>query len=145
MADEPVEVTQHVDASPEVVFELLVNPDQFVKWQGVAASFDPTPGGKFWLDVTGGQVAAGEFIEIDPPHRLVFTWGWEGDHSPLRPGSTTVEVTLTPVANGTEVCLRHYGLPPSDRQHLDGHRQYLARLAELAAGNDPGPDPWVRG
>ena len=31
----------------------------------------------------------GEFVELDPPNHLVFTWGWEGDED-VPPGSSTV-------------------------------------------------------
>lgn len=140
---ETVEVNQFVEASPEIVFNFLADPDEFVKWQGISARFDPRPGGEFWLMVAESEIAAGEFVEIDPPNRLVFTWGWSKGRSKLAPGSTTIEVTLTPKGEGTDVCLRHHGLPPSEVGHATGHRHYLGRLADAAAGRDPGVDPWI--
>jgi uncharacterized protein YndB with AHSA1/START domain len=85
-------------------------------------------------------VAVGEYVEVDPPHRIVFTWGWEGnEHVP--PGSSTVEVTLTAVADGTLLRLVHRDLPgPAVAEHLDGWKHYFARLAVVATGEDPGTD-----
>jgi len=81
-------------------------------------------------------------VTVDPPHRIVFTWGWEGDGSPVPPGSSTVEITIT--ADGpdaTVLRLVHRGLPlPALDRHRDGWEHYLGRLTIRAAGGDPGPD-----
>ena len=41
--------------------------------------------------------------------------------------------------------LRHLGLPTADQRkaHREGWDHYLARLVVVAAGGDPGPDPWA--
>jgi uncharacterized protein YndB with AHSA1/START domain len=44
---------------------------------GEQATFDVRPGGIYRVGVIPGNTARGEFVEVDPPHRLVFTWGWE--------------------------------------------------------------------
>jgi uncharacterized protein YndB with AHSA1/START domain len=79
-----------------------------------------------------GSVASGEFIEVDPPRRVSFSWGWEGKED-LPPGSTTVEVTLEPDGDATVVRLRHTGLPTDDwrRVHRDGWVIFLGTLAGL--------------
>jgi uncharacterized protein YndB with AHSA1/START domain len=93
------------------------------------------------LGLVGVEVA-GQFLEIDPPRRLVFTWGWTHGHA-IAPGSTRVVVTLQAENGGTRVILRHHDLP--DTEQVDHHRKgwdlYLSRLAILAPGGDPGPDP----
>jgi uncharacterized protein YndB with AHSA1/START domain len=75
----------------------------------------------------------------------VWTWGWEGNDG-VPPGSSTVEVTLTPDGDATVVRLRHSGLPTGDSatSHGSGWEHYTARLAVAAAGGDPGPDEWVK-
>jgi uncharacterized protein YndB with AHSA1/START domain len=89
-----------------------------------------------------GVEAAGEFVEVDPPRRLVFTWGWTHDDA-VAPGSTRVVVTLEAENGGTRVVLRHHGLPdePQLTHHREGWELYLGRLAVRVAGGDPGADP----
>lgn len=137
-----------IAASPETVWELLVDQDQAIRWMGVVASFDPTPGGIYRVEVVPGQVARGAFVEIDPPRRLVLTWGWEpGSRSPVPPAESTVEFDLTRTAEGTLLRLTHRGLPDAAAResHAQGWEHYLGRLMLLAAGADPGVDPWVDG
>jgi uncharacterized protein YndB with AHSA1/START domain len=74
----------------------------------------------------------GEYVEIDPPRRVVFTWGVPGKDS-LPPGSTTVEVVLTPDGPDTIVELFHHGLPVEERDsHLEGWTTMLGRLERLS-------------
>lgn len=127
-----IEITQRIDASPEIVFAYLTDSQRFVRWMGVGAELDPRPGGRYRIDVDGVHIASGEYQEVDPPRRLVMTWGWEG-HPTVPPGSTTVEITLTPERDATILTLRHLGLPDEDerRQHTEGWMQYTSRLAEV--------------
>ena len=90
----------------------------------------------------GGIQAAGEFVEIDPPRRLVFTWGWTNDPA-VAPGSTRVVVTFHEEDGGTRVVLHHHGLPDDAQgdHHRAGWELYLDRLRVRVDGGDPGPDP----
>ena len=88
-----------------------------------------------------GDRVRGEYLAVEPPHRVVFTWGLE-DHADLPPGSSTVEITLLADGDGTIVRLRHER-PPTDvsrEQHAVGCQHYVERLATVATGGDPGPD-----
>jgi uncharacterized protein YndB with AHSA1/START domain len=139
-----------IDASPETVWEFLVDPDKATRWMGMAASFDPRPGGEYRVEVIPGHTARGEFVELDPPHRLVYTWGWEpGEDGPgaVPPGSSTVEVELVRSGTGTMLRFTHRDLPneASAESHGHGWDHYLARLAVAGAGGDAGPDPWLTG
>jgi uncharacterized protein YndB with AHSA1/START domain len=94
------------------------------------------------------MVVRGEFLEVVPPGRVVFTWGWE-DSSLLAgmhvgPGQTRVEITLLPEADGTLLRLRHSGLPAGASFHFHGMGWHLSidRLAAVAAGQDPGAELW---
>ena len=137
-----------IAASPETVWELLVDPVKALRWWGIGAEIDPRPGGALRVRVVPGSVATGEFVEVDPPRRLVYTWGWEeggGGPELVPPGSSTVEIELEPTASGTTLTLVHRGLPTeeSGQAHGEGWDNYLPRLAVAAAGGDPGPDPWL--
>lgn len=138
-----VEREMRVDASPETVFEFFTDPAKMVRWKGQAATLDPRPGGVYRVEMNEHAVARGEYVEIDPPHRIVFTWGWEGGDAPTPPGSSTVEITLTADGDGTLVRLVHSGLPSpeSAEAHGQGWDQYMPRLAIAAAGGDAGEDP----
>jgi uncharacterized protein YndB with AHSA1/START domain len=135
-----IEREVRVDAAPETVFEFFTDPEKMVRWKGSAATLDPRPGGVYRVEI-GPYAALGEYVEIDPPNRVVFTWGWEGG-APTPAGSSTVEITLTPDGDGTIVRLVHTGLPAeSIEAHSHGWDLYMPRLAIVAAGGDAGPEP----
>ena len=137
-----LELEVRIEASRETVFEFFTDPAKIIQWNGQSATLEPTPGGLYRVDVNGRNIARGEYIEVTPPSRVVFTWGWEGEASPLPPGKSTVEVSLTEDGGGTIVRLRHLGLPADQlAPHTDGWKHYLARLVVAGAGGDPGPDP----
>jgi uncharacterized protein YndB with AHSA1/START domain len=138
-----VEREVRIAARPEVVFEFFIDPVKMIRWKGVDAMLDPRPGGTYRVNVTGREVALGEYVEIVPYSRIVITWGWEG--SPIAPGSTRVEVNFIPDGDGTIVRLKHSGLiGEAALQHAEGWDHFLPRLALAAAGRDAGPDPWVQ-
>ena len=130
-----------VQASRETVFPFLTDPARMVRWMGRAATLDPRPGGVYRVEVNDQATALGEYVEVDPPNRVVFTFGWEhGDV--VGPGSTTVEIDLVPEGDATLVRLTHRGLPAEAVElHTQGWQNYLPRLAIAAPGGDPGPDP----
>ena len=113
------------------MFPYFTDPVRMVRWMGRTAELDPTPGGTFRIDYNGADIASGTFVEVDPPRRLVLTWGWEAPGDATPPGSSTVEITLEPDgAGGTRLRLRHSGLR---REAIDGHAegwdQFLPGLA----------------
>jgi uncharacterized protein YndB with AHSA1/START domain len=139
-----------IEARPETVWEFLVDPEKATAWMGQKASFDPRPGGLYRVDVIPGHTAAGEFVEIEAPRRLVYTWGWEeGESGPnaVPPGSSTIEIELVPEGDGTRLRFVHRNLPDGEAtaSHAHGWDHYLARLVSAAVGSDPGPDPWISG
>lgn len=130
-----------VEASPETIFEFFTDPEKMTRWQGTRAELDPVPGGIFSVDVTHQAHARGTYVEVDPPRRVVFTWGWDGDDA-VPPGSSTVDITLEPQGDATLVRLVHTDLPADKRDlHREGWEHFVSRLAIAAAGGDPGPDP----
>ncbi len=138
---EVVEVSVHIAAPRERVFEYFVDPQQYVSWMGSDATIQPVSGGIYRVRIRDGVEARGRFVAIDPPHRVEFTWGWTVDNE-VPPGSTRVVVTLTEENGGTRVVLHHHGLP-SERQrehHRDGWVRYLDRLVARTGGQDPGAD-----
>lgn len=101
-------VERHVAAPPEAVYAFLKDDAGWLRWQGVSADLDVRPGGGLRIDVLGdGNAARGEFREVVPGRRLVFTWGWEAPGHPVPPGSSVVEIDLVPTEDGTLIRLRH--------------------------------------
>jgi uncharacterized protein YndB with AHSA1/START domain len=130
-----------IDATPETIWGFLTEPDQHVRWIGTVADIDPRPGGIYRVLIGGASQAAGNYVEVVPRERIVFTFGWEKEGNPILPGSSMVEITLHPEGEQTRVRLVHRGLPDdtvADTTH--GWAHYLTRLALVARGGDPGPD-----
>jgi uncharacterized protein YndB with AHSA1/START domain len=140
MAPDPVAAAVHIDAPPEQVYRYFTQPEAIVTWMGEYALLEAEPGGRFILDIKGTPVR-GRFVHLDPPHRLVISWGYAGSDE-LPPGASTVEVRLVADGGGTRVELEHRDLPPGQEPgHVSGWGHYLARLQQAAAGRHPGPDP----
>lgn len=137
-----VERTIDIDADPAAVYDHFVDVEQFVTWMAPHAQIEPHPGGLIRWTHHNGDSCEGRFIELVPGRRIVFSYGWDRPDVEVPPGSTTVEITLTPIPNGTRLQLIHTGLAgPMADAHGGGWANYLQRLAAAAAGDDPGPDP----
>jgi len=115
----------HIPAPPAAVFALMTDPEKILRWMGTEAQIEPQPGGLYLVNVTGARFARGFFREVVPP------------------GSSLVEIDLIEQPDGTLLRLTHTGLPNAEQcaGHAEGWAHYLGRLAEVAAGRDPGPDP----
>lgn len=140
MQAEPVIASVYIEAPPERVYEYFTRPEAIVSWMGEYALLEPIPGGRFEVDVKGAPVR-GRFLHLDPPHRLVISWGYSGSPQ-LPPGASTVEVRFIAQGTGTLVELEHRDLPAAERPgHASGWTHYLARLTITGNGGDLGPDP----
>lgn len=143
-----VEVSQRVQGTPDVVFPYFTEAEKYTRWKGLEAELDPRPGGIYRVKMWSGGTIEGRYLVVDPPHRVVFSWGWRGDPLPLGfvdvpPESTTVEVTFEADGDATIIHLRHAGLPSEEAEdvHRWGWEKYMPRLEILCAGGDPGPEP----
>ena len=138
------ERTIAIDASLETVWEFLVDPEKLMRWKGINADLETQPGGIFRCEVIPGHIARGEYVEIDKPNKLVFTWGWDGSED-VPPGSSTIEIELASDGDGSSLRFVHRDLPNAEAiaSHAHGWDHYLPRLETAAGGGDPGEDPWV--
>ena len=134
---EPVVRSVEVEAPPATVFEFFVDARKLRRWLAVDATLDARPGGVCAqlhepADPRRGPFhMQGRFLEVDPPHRVVFTWGFAEPEVGVAPGSTVVEVTLAPLRDGaaTRVRLVHRDLPaPAVGDHARGWTEMLDRL-----------------
>lgn len=133
--------TIDIDAAPEVVFRFLVTDEGMTAWMGRWASLEPVPGGAFAVDIAG-YPARGTFLEVDPPRRVIVSWGFEGNES-LPPGASTVSFELTAIGAGTRVEVIHTDLPDTDVPgHRDGWNHFLPRFARAATGEQLQEGAW---
>lgn len=134
-----------IPAPPELVFGYFVDPELLPRWLGVSARLDPRPGGEFRFEVATDEWCSGTYLVVDPPSRVAFTWGWESGRIDLPPGSSTVEVELEAIPEGTYLTLTHRGLEGEILAiHADGWPRYVERLSAVVTGRAPGPDPAER-
>ncbi|GGT33906.1 SRPBCC domain-containing protein [Nonomuraea spiralis] len=131
-----IEQTLHIRARPETVWRFFTDPARLARWWGTA-ELDARPGGALQVAMHEGPrpVMRGRFVELVPYERLVFTFGWEATPGApdMAPEASRVEVTLTPDGDGTEVTLRHSGLPTVlEEETSDGWAHLLLRLGETA-------------
>lgn len=137
---EPLVVTRHIAASPEVVYSYLTESTRWSLWQGEEATVEAHPGGIFVMKMPNGAIARGQFVELIPDQKVVFTWGWV-DQPGVPPGSSTVQIEISEVGDGSVVTLTHRGLPPDELDiHAVGWNHYLPRLASVAEGSPVEPD-----
>ena len=134
-----------VPAAARQVFDMFVDPAQLVRWIGISADLQPRPGGRFRFEIAAGQFCEGQYVVVDRPRRLVFTWGWTDPGFGLPPGSSRVEVTLTErdaEPGQTRIRLVHSNLAGDlGLLHDDGWTRFFARLQGLLADGDPGDYP----
>ncbi len=132
-----LEISRILDAPPARVFDAWLDREQWQAWigpEGVRCEVplhEPRIGGRYRviMHLSDGRVipVSGVFRVIDPPQRLSFTWGWEGDAH-----QTLVTVSLRDLGDRTELTLRHDGLPTAEDR--DGHgKGWNSALNKLVA------------
>jgi uncharacterized protein YndB with AHSA1/START domain len=125
----PVVASIRIEATPDVVFPYFTDAALMTTWLADAAELDPQPGGIFAIGIRSGPAARGTFVEVDPPRRVVFTWGVP-DEPTLPPGGSTVEVVLEADGDATVVILTHRGLTERwATSHEEGWTSFMGELA----------------
>jgi uncharacterized protein YndB with AHSA1/START domain len=134
----PIVRELYIEATPATVFAFFTEPAKLTRWLSTSATLDPRPGGvchQVHTDENGQRFEMeGEFVEVVPFERVVFTWGFADPEVNLPPGSTRVEVTLVPEGAGTRLRLEHHDVPASERAgHEEGWTEKLDQLAKAVA------------
>ena len=105
-----------------------------VRWLGTQCWLDPRPGGLYRVELNPNHIQRGQYVEVTPYTRIVFTWGWEGENTLVPPGSSTVKITLVPDGSDTILYLEHSGLPLSGHSTAEGWDRNLEKLVRVAEG-----------
>jgi uncharacterized protein YndB with AHSA1/START domain len=137
----PLTVRHAYAAPPARVFEGWVAPSVASRWlfatpagRIIRCDLDPRPGGALVItDRRAGDDVEhrGEYVDVDPPRRLVFTFSVPKYSSVV----TTVTIDIVPAGTGCELTLVHEGvLPEWASQTEQGWRDLLARLERAVGG-----------
>jgi uncharacterized protein YndB with AHSA1/START domain len=130
--------TMVIHARPETVFAFLNETPRWAAWWGPGSSIDPRPGGPVVIRHANGVEASGEVIEVRPPSRLVFTYGYV-ELKPSPPGSSRVTIRLDPHPRGTLLQLTHeFADEPARDEHVQGWRFQLSVFANVIADSATG-------
>jgi len=136
----------HVEAPPEVVFEVVSRPEHIQEWWPDEARFEPVagaPGELVWRDAETGETMTVAFavVEVDPPKRFSFRWCFT---DPDRAGnSLLVTFDLVPAREGTRIRMTETGfremgweiavLEEQYRDHSVAWDHYIAALGAYVA------------
>lgn len=135
MADLPysLERTVVIKAYPEVVFRFFTDSARWASWWGPGSTIDARPGGKVYIRHANGIESLGEVLEVSPPDRIVFTYGFASG-KPIPPGSSRVTIHLEPDAAGTRLHLTHEFAEAAPRdEHVQGWRFQLSLFSNVVA------------
>ena len=136
-----------IQAPRENVFRFLTDTPRWASWWGAGSTIDARRGGALLIRLPGGTDVTGEVVEVHPPERMVFTYGFvKGE--PIPPGASRVTIRLDPHELGTHLHLTHEFHDAAVRdQFVQGWRYQLALFAnvvadELNAGAAAMVDAW---
>jgi len=136
-----------IKAPREAVFRFFTDTPRWAAWWGAGSTIDARPAGPLLILHPGGVEVRGEVIEIAPPERIVFTYGYASG-SPVPPGGSRVTLRLESEGRGTRLVLVHEFADAVARdQHAQGWRYQLSLFAnvvldELHAGAAAKVDAW---
>lgn len=145
ITEDGIEIDREFAASPEAVFAAWTTPESFSRWFGGREVTVPLDGldyraeaGRPWsamMVLPDGNTIdwAGEFLEVDPPSRLVMTL----TDRPAVAERAVLTVELTPTAAGTRLVMTQQTPGFTDEQRLGtiaGWQTFLDVLSEIAEG-----------
>jgi uncharacterized protein YndB with AHSA1/START domain len=134
-----LEIRRFINAPRDQVYAAWTDPEQLKQWFGpedvqtndfVA---DVRVGGKYRWDLTSAEgeemTCRGEYLELEPGRKIVFTWQYDDDQA-WENHSSTVTVEFFDRENGTEVRLKHERLPSEESRdrHTEGWTSVLNKL-----------------
>ncbi|MEV5966716.1 SRPBCC domain-containing protein [Kribbella sp. NPDC051952] len=140
--DAEIRIDRVLPATIGRVYDAWTRADLLARWYcpnpalELKVQADVRVGGDYVVEM-GPHVVRGTYLEVEPPHRLTFSWKWDGtDDEP-----TKVEVELSEVADGTRMLLTHTGFADAEdaANHQLGWDPEVLRLVELLSVRQPDP------
>ena len=140
VTDGAFEIEEWFDAPMIDVWGYFTDAAKLMEWHGGKAELDARPGGLWRCVYPDGAVIRGQFLELDAPHRLVYTWGFERQSERevydwakpnfTPPGQSIISVTFTQSEGGTTVRLCQSNFEPGEPLS-DGWRYFLSQLTTV--------------
>jgi uncharacterized protein YndB with AHSA1/START domain len=120
-----------IHAPQATVFSFLTNSDRWAKWWGKGSTIDPQVGGTVYICHPGAVEAGGKILDIDPPSRIVFSYGF-ANGKPIPIGASRVTMWFDEEQGSTRVRL-HHELPDAATrdEHVQGWRYQLSLFANV--------------
>jgi uncharacterized protein YndB with AHSA1/START domain len=126
-----LERTVVIQARPETVFSFFTDSDRWASWWGAGSTIEPRAGGRMYIRYPGDVEASGEVLEVVPPQRIVFTYGFNSG-KPIAPGSSRVTIRLEPAGYATRLQLSHEFADAAVKdEHVQGWRYQLAVFSNV--------------
>jgi uncharacterized protein YndB with AHSA1/START domain len=132
-----------IEAPPEVVWELVTDPEHVGAWFGDAAEIDLRPGGDAALTWEGYGTFLARVEKVEPPRFFSFRWSRPKDTPPAEGNSTLVEFSLRAEGEGTRLTVVESGFATLARSedekaesfadNTEGWKVELGHLREYAA------------
>jgi uncharacterized protein YndB with AHSA1/START domain len=141
--DTTLVIKREFQASPERIYEAWTNPEILQRWWGPEGvdipdvTLDVREGGNWTTtmksDRFGERIVRGKYVTLEPPTRLVFTWGWVDNGK--RGHETEVEILLIKADAKTTMILTQKVFPAvGDRDsHGFGWNSSFDKMEELFA------------
>lgn len=138
----------HIEASPEVVYEVISRPEHLREWWPDDVDIEPVAGATGFVSFgdpegPGAKVVPLTVVEADPPRRFAFRWTHEAGQTATVDNSLLVTFDLEPSGTGTRLRFRETGfreqgwevavLEEQYHAHTAGWDTFLPRLAPYAA------------
>jgi uncharacterized protein YndB with AHSA1/START domain len=127
-----------IHAARETVFGYFTDSARWARWWGQGSTIEPRIGGAMRIVHPGGVQVAGEVLEIDPPSRIVFTYGYVSGQ-PMPVGASLVTLQLDDDRHGTRLNLSHAFADEKVRDEMvQGWRYQLSVFGNLVADDTHG-------
>ena len=122
-----------IEAHAATVFSFFTDSARWARWWGAGSSVDPQLGGRVLIRHANGVEVTGEILELMPPTRVVFTYGYASG-KPIPLGGSRVTIQLEEIPEGTRLHLTHEFAEETPRdQHVQGWRYQLALFANIVS------------
>ena len=139
-----IERELHIDASPEIVFDVVSNPEHVREWWPDRAEYAPGGAGRIGFELPSGEIGWAQFTVVDaaPPRLFSFRWTHPEGETAVPGNSLLVVFELEPAGTGTRLRMTETGfrergwdeatVAAEHAEHEQGWDHFLPRLPVYA-------------